>query len=130
MNHFFRKTNGFSILIIIMVVSAVGLLVALTASTTGIQETQNNLRYGLSKNVFSAGNGCLEDALMSLNQNHNYSGSSLVVDGVSCTITISGSGTARTVDVVAVNDGYTRHFQADADWNSSFAVTAWRELSN
>ena len=130
MNHLSQKSKGFSLLIFTIVLATAGLLLALTASRTGIQETQNNLRYGLSKTTFAAASGCLEDALLQLNQNHAYTGGSLSLNGVSCTITVSGSGTTRTVDVAAVNGAFTRRLQADANWTASFAVTAWREMNN
>lgn len=127
---FLRNSRGFSLLIITIVLSAVTLLIALTVSTTGIQETQNNLRYGLSKTTFAAATGCLEEALLALNQNHNYAGGSLGLNGIACSITITGSGTARTIDILATNAAHTRHLQTQVDWNSQFQVTGWQDLSD
>ena len=130
MNFLSSSTKGFSLLLIIIVLSGAMLLLALTSSMGGIDEAQNVLREQFAKIMLVSADGCLNDALLQLNQSHSYSGETLTLNGVVCTITLSGADPNRTIDVGAVNGTYTRHLQADANWNSGFAVTAWRDMTN
>ncbi len=131
MNFFSKNHKGFTVMIVVIVLSAAALLVALTAAGRGLDETQISLRERLSRATFVAAEGCLEDALLQLNQNHNYAGGALALSGVSCTITVSGSGTTRLVNVAATHPNSTAsHLQADADWSAGFKAMAWREMTN
>ena len=122
--------SGIAALVIVIMVSAVALLLATTATLTGLEETQARLYQTQSKQVLAAAEGCLEEALFTLNGNHEYTGGTLILQGVSCTISVTGLGTARQIDLLAESGVYTRHLQAQVDWGTNFELTDWKELSN
>lgn len=121
--------KGFTTLLFVLILSAVLTLLVTTASLGGIQETQNAFRHRQGRAVFAAANGCMEEALLSLNQNHAYTGETLVLNGVSCIVSITGSGTTRTLEVQAAQGNYARRLQATVDFSAAFTLTSWQELN-
>ncbi len=70
----------------------------------------------------------LENALLRLLRNPNYTGESLQINGASCTITVSGSAPYRLV-VVCDNGRWVRKIQAFANFSAGImAVTQVREI--
>lgn len=122
-------SKGFTTLLIVLILSAVLTLIVTTASLSGIQETQNTFRHRQGRVTFAAASGCLEEAFHSLNQNHVYTGETLVVNGVSCIVSITGSGTTRTFEVQATQENYARRLQATVDFSGPFTVTSWQEMT-
>lgn len=129
------KTNqkqGVSTLLMVIVISAVALIIAVTAALKGIDETQTGLHQRKSIETFTATDGCLEEALIKLNGDRTgYTGENLTIGDVSCVVTVTGAGNTRTINVTSTHDGtYTREFEADVDFSSGFEVTSWQELTD
>lgn len=123
--------RGMSTLIVVIVVSVISLLIVTTRAISGIQEVRTGLHEGRSQVVLGAAEGCLEQALLNLKASPSYSGESLTFNGVACVITVTGSGTTRTIRAAAQENSniYVRALEADVDWSAGFQVLQWREIN-
>jgi len=121
------QSKGLSAIIVTLIVSSVALLMATTATISGIQEAQIGLRQMRSKAILAAAEGCAEEGLLKLHQNSSYSGETMSSSYGSCIITVSGSGSTRTVHVSAVEADYTRALQIDVNISTPFQITNWQE---
>ncbi|MEK7146289.1 MAG: hypothetical protein AAB802_03840 [Patescibacteria group bacterium] len=119
-------------LITVIVIGAIGLLVGLFMITSAIDIVQTGHQEGKSIETFAGADGCMEHALDTLNLNSSYVGESITVGNVSCDITVTGSGTTRTVLASATLDSiYTTVIQVEVTISPKpMEITDWTETTN
>ncbi len=122
-----QKQKGAAILVSMIIISALILIIALNLGLSSISQNQMNLYQSKSSRIFLNIDGCAEEALTKLNRNNVYTGESLVIDNTSCTISVSGSGTARIVSITATNDVYSKNLQINVTIFPTFAIMSWEE---
>lgn len=127
-----KDHSGLSLLIAVLVISAIAVLLATTAGLTGIDALQTGVRQDTTLEAFAGADGCMEVALKKLHDNHSYIGEIVTLGDTTCIITITGSDTTRTVKahVSYSSSIYTREIQANVDWGTKYQVTSWQELTN
>ena len=131
MNNFIKNKKGISVLITVIIISAVTLTVALSTTLIGIDETQIGLYQHKALETFTASDGCAEEALIKLHNDNFYNGENLLIGDVSCTITVNGAGDNRTINVVSVHDAiYAREIELEVNLAGTFSVTSWQEITN
>lgn len=131
-----RSRPGALLLITVLTVGSVLLTVGLVIGLRGIREASNGLGTVESQRVLSVADSCMEDTLLHLKRVGNYTGPGvpLSVAGGTCTVSISTSGTDRTITIVADVGAYTRTLTATAvvtppvlpETENTITVTAWR----
>jgi hypothetical protein len=122
--------RGMSMLIVMIVVATVALLVGTTVALASLDEEKIGLHHGGAIITLTATEGCAEHALSSLRIDDSYLGEVLSINGVTCTITVSGAGLSRTLSVQSIRGGmYTRNIEIMVDWNSIFTITSWQEIT-
>ena len=123
---------GISLLIVVLVISAMALLIATTAGFIGIDALQTSMRQSTTLQAFVGADGCMEIAIKKLRDDRNYSGETITLGDNTCVITVTGSGTARMIKASAayVSSAYLREIQVDVDWRTTYQVTSWQELMN
>lgn len=121
-----------SLLVVVLVVSAMALLLATTAGLIGIDSLQIGLRQNAALKAFSGADGCMEVAVKKLRDDRGYTGETFALDDTTCMITLTGSDTARTVNARAStpSPAYIKEIQANVDWASDYQITSWQELIN
>ncbi len=126
-NTLLKDNSGIALLIIVLIISAISILLATTAGFTGIDAIQTGLRQDTNLEVFVETDGCMEVALKKIHDNYSYVGETLNLNlnGTICTITITGSGTARTVTART-----SREIQANVDWSVKYKIISWQEITN
>ena len=123
-----KPSLGFSMLVVVLVISTLAFLIAFQATVTSLQEEQTRLRDRHGRETFYLTQGCLEEALLSLKQDPGYSGGSLIIDSVLCEIIVTG-GETRTLTIRATQGtDYNREMQADVRLSPDFSILRWREL--
>ncbi len=77
---------------------------------------------------------CVEESVHRLKLNSAYTGGTVPLGADTCTVTVSGSGSSRTIAATATIDGYTKAVAATATLKQNAAmnaagwsVTAWAE---
>lgn len=126
-----NKHSGISVLVSIIVISAVSLFIALSAAGIGLDETQNSLRRSKFLAAFLATDGCMEQAMLKLRNDISYAGETIISGENSCAITVSGSGTSRTIIILTTQGTlYSRKFEAVFDWTNGYKITNWRDATD
>ena len=128
LNKIRKDQNGMAVLIIILVLTSAMLAIALTLGIGSITQNQISLYQQKEEEVIIGADSCSEEAIMRLSINNTYSGGSLTIGDVSCTIAISGSMPDMIVDVVATKQAYTKTLQVEVNLNSPVSVTSWNEI--
>lgn len=129
-----NKQKGQIALIAILIISAAVLIVSLTISSMGVNETLMSFDEQQSEQAFQMADGCVNEALLRLRRVYDgeeasYTGETLNFGANSCTINITTQGQNRIINVAAtVNSKIIRKIQATVRWNPSFALTNWQEV--
>ncbi|HCJ52510.1 MAG TPA: hypothetical protein DIS62_05230 [Candidatus Kerfeldbacteria bacterium] len=121
------KPNGYIALTSMLIILAATLVVAMSANLLSIDTGRTSVTLEDGMSSFALANTCLEEGLLRLRQDMNYTGGSLnAIDG-SCTITVLANGTQRELTSEATVDSSTRHITVDVDLASGFSFDSWRE---
>jgi hypothetical protein len=130
MNTLYTHLRGSSVLISVIILSAVLLTVSLTMGYGALQTNLIRKDLGASTEAFVNVDGCAEEGLVRLNRNNAYTGESFTLDGTSCTITVTGSGPTRTMEVDATSGDYERHLTIGIVIYTPFQITSWLETAD
>jgi hypothetical protein len=126
MKTFLKNTQGIALLTVI-ILSSVILMLAVNVTLLGISSQGNVFYISKSGQVFVEGEGCVEEALLQLKRNADYTGGALTAGSVSCTAVVSGTGSNRTVAVIATAGDFTRDFALTVQIDPAFAILNWDE---
>ena len=132
MNNKSKTQKGYIALILILIISGVTLLIAISTSLFGISESGMGLQKSQSSEVFYLATLCAEDALMKLKDDLNYSGNeTLTFDEGSCDIlSLEGSGNQdRTIKTTGAAYNQTRKIKIEiAQVNPIMEINTWQEV--
>jgi len=127
-----RAGGGFIAFTSLLVISVVTLAIAVSISLLGISEANVSLGFKKGQETLKVAEGCAEEALLRLRDNANYTDSSLNVGSGSCNISISGTGSDRTIDITATISGppdYVKKIQITAKRaGNSINLVSWQEI--
>ena len=124
-----RQQNGYIALIAVLIISAVALAIGLSLNIFGIQESQTSLMTQYSAASAVAGDTCLDEAYIRLENDAKYAGGQLIVGPASCTITVVPDVDDLRVTVVATTNTVTRSYESHVILdNNQTIVRSWREL--
>jgi hypothetical protein len=124
-----KDQSGVAVLMVVLIVASVLLSIALTMGNASITENQINLYQSQSNQLMQNLDGCGDEALIRLNRNSLYAGETLILDGTTCVISLSGSGSTRTISILGSKDAYTKKLQINATIFPTFTVTSWQEVT-
>ena len=110
-----------------LVLGVVLVMLAVSVVLTGISSRSNTFNLNQSQAVFIGFEGCIESALIRLNRDNAYVGESLIVDGVNCSVSISGIDEERTVTVTGSKNNITRDAVLDVQLSPNFGIIDWNE---
>lgn len=99
LDHSRKAEQGLVAITSLLIISAVVLSVAISVSLLGVGGAQNSLTYKKGVETLKIAESCVEEGLLRLRDDVNYSGGTLQVGGGSCTIMVSGTGSNRTLNV-------------------------------
>ncbi len=126
--------NGYIALISVLIISAIVVLIATSASLISIGESDMALQENQARESFYLADFCAEYALMKLESVLNYSGNKTVTLGQnSCNIlSIEGSGNYnRVVKVQSTFSGQTRKVKVQISQISpTMQITSWQGVSD
>ena len=127
-----KQRNGWIALVSLLIINAVALAIAMSVNSLTLNDVESALGISKKMETDAIAEACAEDTLIRLRNVQSYTGGILVVGNGSCTITISGAGTTRIIDVVATivgppNFGTTRRITTMLS-GGSIAVLTDQEL--
>ncbi len=126
---YLKSQNAAAALLLMIIIAAIALVMALSLGLSAITENQMTLYQSESKQVFINADGCAEEAMTQMSRNHNYAGEILVIEGVTCTISVSGVGANRTLTINATDNIYSRTIEIDVKIFPTVYITSWQELA-
>ena len=104
--------NGSIALISLLLISVISMILVVGASETSISTSYQYLNNSSNKAAYYLAEGCLEEAIIRLESNSDFSGTTIPVDAdSSCTVVVSGSST-KSVTITVNHFDYTQRFQA------------------
>ncbi|MEI8060835.1 MAG: hypothetical protein WCG99_00900 [Candidatus Berkelbacteria bacterium] len=124
---------GYVTLIGVLVVSAVGLVVATSMLFLGLSYSRSSLALSQSDIGKSLADACAEDALQRIRDNTAYSGTNnLTINGDSCTSTVTaGVGQIRTIDSSGTINGVVRKVKVTISQISpKIIISSWQEVAD
>ncbi len=130
------KTHSGVIVMTIMIITGLMMtIIALALMTTSTDSSKIRFYQSYSQKIFFNADSCAEEALTRLDRNNNYTGGSMAFDLSDCTISVTGSGNTRTIQIAATNNNegslqlnLTRNLQISVNIFPVFSVTGWQEL--
>ena len=128
-----RKMNlkkGFSTLFIVIILGAIGLSVAFSLSTSSVWSTRGSNDTKNSNKAKSLTNTCAEVALEAMRENNNYTGvSNLVLDGNTCTYTVTNTGgTTRSLVISGTVGDVVRKINITTGTFNPLVISSWLEV--
>jgi len=129
------KTNqqGIAALVVIVIVAAVGLLVAQSASFLGLGELGLGYTSQKGGEAFALADGCMEEAFRRIRLDTSYTGNpSLTVVNGSCTISVVVSGSDRTITVIGnTTDEYYATIESQISlFGNVITINSWAQKEN
>ena len=105
-----------------VVLGAVIVLIVSSVTLLGISSRYNSMQLHESDVVFIKAEGCMEEALLQLSRNSDYSGSSYSIDGADCIVSVSGSDSQRVITLEAFEHNFYHHFTVDVQTDPLFGI--------
>lgn len=117
--------RGATVLVAMIIISAVILILALNMGMSSIIQNQINLYQTQGNELSFNMNGCAYEALTRLNRDNSYTGETIEVDDSECVVSITGTGASRTVDITATLNNYTKTSQINVTIWPIFTINSW-----
>lgn len=111
------------ILVVIITAAIISVILIKTSLSSLTQLLYTNTSMNTLESKFLA-TGCLHEALINLNRNHDYSGETHNLSYGTCIISISGSDNTRNVNVQSEIGNYYLDYQASVQLKP-FSLLAW-----
>lgn len=131
-NHPFQNfPRGVVTLATTVVIFFTALALAVSIQFLGVGELLIGFQEGQSERAFELADSCSHEAMLRLKRSSSYTGSTLSVGDDSCTITVSGSGGTRTIDVSATVGSAVRKLTIDVSLAGNVVtIDDWDEVTN
>ncbi len=110
-----------------IIMAAVILTISVGAVFMGVSSRMDAYHLLSSERVFVKTEGCAEEALIRLHRDSDYSGGNYEIDGVSCTVEVSGAGETRTVTIAGSGENFRHSFQIGVHMDPAFGILSWIE---
>ena len=129
-----KKEKGYIALTSVIIISAIALLLAISASLFGVSETDMAVQQKHSSQAFYLANLCAEHALMELKNELGYFGDeTLGFEDGSCTVLpLEGNGNYdRIIKTTSSIYGQTRKIKIEINRvNPEIEISSWQEVVN
>lgn len=123
-----RRQAGYVALASILVIAAVVLTIGISVSLLSINEAQISLAGKKSEEAVGFVEGCVEDALLHLNENNSIPSTIVLPEG-SCSVTIDSQvGDNWTFTVSGSIDTFTKSIRVAANRGATVGVSSWQEV--
>ena len=121
--------EGFSMLILVVVISSVGLILAITASRIGMRQADLGIIHSEGARARNVAQSCMEEALIRVFSDTGYSAENAQFDtiGGTCRVTVSGDTDKQITVKGGFGEGYavlTAQVQIES---GRVQVTGWDE---
>ncbi len=123
------KNEGFSTLLIVILLGGVALTLVLTLTTSSVWSIRGSIDSRNSNQAKSLANACAEVALEAMRENNSYTGANNVtLNGNTCTYTITNTGgTTRGITVTGTVNSIVRKLNITTSTFNPLVISSWQE---
>lgn len=133
MKNKYNNQQGFIAFTSLLVISAIVFAIAISVPILGVTEANNSLGFARSQAALKIAEGCNEEALIRLRDTVTYTGGTLSLGQGSCTISVSGTGSDRTINIQAelnTQPNFVRRTQTVVKrTGNSINIISWNEVN-
>ncbi|HOZ55829.1 MAG: hypothetical protein BWY51_00637 [Parcubacteria group bacterium ADurb.Bin316] len=123
-----RQQKGVAMLLLVVVLTASFLIVASSILFLGLGELDMGYTYQCGEEAFALADGCMEEVLIRLKMDNNYSGGNLDLGSGNCIINISGDATYKIISAVSVVKNCSQGIEANISLAGDIlTINTWRE---
>ena len=97
----FKSQPAFLTLTTVIVLGLLAVMIVFFVVISSVDLLQQGLHETKFESTYTTAEACAEDALLKLNSNGSFSGETIMIYGVACTSTVTGSGAVRGITVEA-----------------------------
>jgi len=119
-------TKGASLLITIIIISAICLAIALSVTLAGIGEIQMGADLAQSDKARAFTEACMDEALLQLIRDPDYSGEDLTLNGGTCNINIDKTGPNPIITCAGSFKQFTKSLRVEFDMANK-KILSWQE---
>lgn len=124
----YRKKSG-QVLTSVVVFVAFGLSVIALSAVLMVINMQNTLKYTESGNCLNHAEAGVEEAVLRLLRDPTYSGGTMLLEGVTTTVTVSGTDTDKSILAVATYNGFAKKVLATVSLaGDKVSLLSWKEV--
>jgi hypothetical protein len=129
----YMKHSGFIALTSLLVISVATMAIALSVTLMGITSANSSLGYQKGQEAVKIGESCLEETLLRLRGDGNFTGVTLPVGTGACIATVSAVGNTRTIEItstITVPPTFIKSVRGVATRvGKSIRLTLWQETN-
>lgn len=126
-SHWIREVRGGASLLAILLLVGILTMTAIGAAVVAFSQLEMGFSSQQGSVVILSAESCAEEAILRLTRDLSYTGGTLILNQVTCTISVTGSG-PYTIDVAAVANSFTRNIQVVLDLSGGVDVVSWQEI--
>lgn len=119
--------KGYIAIITVIIITSVVVVAVSTAALLSIGEEQSAQALSTGEGALNIAESCMEQALLLIQGNPNYTGGSLTLPEGNCTITASHAGSTWTIQTLATDIPYTRTVMVTANRGTTITISQWVE---
>ncbi|RLF26915.1 MAG: hypothetical protein DRN14_06105 [Thermoplasmata archaeon] len=119
--------DGYIALSTVLVILSVIVVVGISVSMTAVSELQTSFGSKQSVESLDIVEACVEDALLSINENDSVSDMITLPEGTCTVTTNSQSGNNWDITVSSTNNDYTRSIRVKAVRGVGVSIISWSE---
>ncbi len=123
-----KYNTGSTMIATTIIVLFTALVIAVSIQYQSIGELVMSYGDQQSEQSFELAQSCINEALMRVKTNNNYTGGSYVIGSGSCVLSVSGSGATRTLSISATVGQSIRKIIANISISATdISITGWKE---
>ncbi len=125
MNTLQHKQPGIAALMVVVLIGSAALVMGLASSARGLNTLELSVLQSRTEQSRLQIESCVEESLLQLYRNANWSGGTLLIGEISCTIAVSGNSTVKTMNVSISGQkslAITVQFE-----NNAWRIVQWHE---
>ncbi|RLC38576.1 hypothetical protein DRH27_01950 [Candidatus Falkowbacteria bacterium] len=133
MKNIVKSQSGMAAIIIVVVIGATALVLAKSASLSGINEIDISFNKDQGEKALSLAEGCAEETLRRIQLDTSYIAADLELTygGGYCIINTEANGSQRTITINSQVGDYFKKLEVEAELEENrIIINNWQEVSN
>lgn len=114
-------------LLMLLVFMIIGLTVTSASAVLLFLNSSSSQKIEGGTIAYTIAESGMENAILRLLRNPNYTGETLSLDGGSAIITVTGSN-PYTITSKGTKNNFSRTIQVEVDYNGSMTINSWKEI--